>query len=137
MNRRTKTLVLSFALVVAVAAPAGGAARQRTETVAYERASGVHLLDVAWIEVAAGDLPQARPLAREKTVSVTITDDSGRPVAGVVHQGDAELGSVCGQTERPLPLVSREPVHVHVYSGPGCADVSTPTTGSVEFTFAR
>lgn len=105
--------------------------------VPYDRASGVHVMDLVWFEILTGELPQARPLAREKTVSITLTDDSGRPVAGVVHQGDAELGSICGQTEAPLHLVSRKPVHVHIYSGPGCADVSAPTTGNVRFTFER
>lgn len=142
MDRVTKSLVVTAAVavtvvVVALLAPAAGAARARTESAAYERSSGVHVLDAAWVEVAAGDLPQATPLGREKNVSITITDDSGRPVAAVVHQGDHELGAFCGATEAPLPLASREPVHVHVYSGAGCADVSTPTAGTVEFTFTR
>lgn len=137
MNRGMKGLVLACAAIVAVVAPATGAPRQRTETIAYDRPAGIHLADAAWIEVAAGELPAARPLAREKTVSVAVTDDSGRPVAGVVHQGEAELGDFCGETEAPLQLASRAPVHVHIYSGPGCSDVSTPTAGSVDFTFAR
>lgn len=137
MNQLTKSMVLAAVVTAAVAAPAGSAPRERTENVAYERASGVHLMDAAWVEVAAGELPQATPRAREKAVSVAITDDSGRPVAAVVHQGDADLGAICGQSGAPLQLVSRQPVHVHVYTGPGCADASTPTTGTIEFTFTR
>jgi hypothetical protein len=94
-------------------------------------------MDVAWVEIAAGDLPTAQPLAREKSVSITLEDESGRPIAGVVHQGDRELGELCGQTEAPLTLEGREAVHVHIYSGPGCADVSVPTSGTVTFTFTR
>lgn len=137
MNRLVKALVPAAVLIGSAVAPAAGAPRQRVETAAYERASGVHLMDVVWIEIAAGELPEARPLGREKTVSITIADDSGRPVAADVHQGEEVLGSICGQTESPLTLVSREPVHLHVYSGAGCSDVSTPTQGTIEFTFAR
>lgn len=136
MKRSITGLVLAL-VVAGLVAPASGAPRQRVESVAYERASGIHLLDVAWIEVDAGELPQAAPLTKEKLVSVSITDDSGRPVGAAVHQGDAELGTICGQTETPLMLVSRKPVHVHIFSGPGCDDVSAPTTGTVEFTFTR
>lgn len=137
MNRTMKGLALATIVTVVAVAPATGAPRSRTETVAYERASGAHLMNVAWVEIAAGDLPAAQPLAREKTVSITLEDDSGRPIAGVVHQGDRELGEFCGQTEAPLTLAGREAVHVHVYSGPGCADVSVPTAGTVIFTFAK
>lgn len=136
MKRISTGLVLATVMAVVVTAPAG-AARSRTETVAYERASGVHVADTMWIEIAAGELPEARPLAREKTVSITLEDDSGRPIAGVVHQGEQELGTICGATETPLALVNRQAVHVHVYSGAGCADVSVPTAGTVTFTFAR
>lgn len=137
MNRTRKGLALAIAVTVVAVAPATGAPRSRTETAPYERASGAHLMDAAWIEVAAGDLPAAQPLAREKSVSITLEDESGRPIAAVVHQGDHELGELCGQTEAPLTLSGREPVHVHVYSGPGCTDVSVPTSGTVTFTFTR
>lgn len=137
MKRVATGLVLASVLTLAAVAPAAGGPRARTETAPYERASGVHLMDVAWMEIAAGELPEAQPLARERSVSITIEDDSGRPVAGAVHQGEHELGDICGSTETPLALVNREPVHVHVYSGAGCSDVSAPTTGSVTFTFTR
>lgn len=140
MNRVIKGLVLAAALTAAVVGPATGGPRgDRTEMVTYERPSGIHVMDIAWIEIAGGvdALPESRPLAGEKKVSIAIMDESGRPVAGVVHQGDADLGDICGQTDSPLQLVSRKPVHVHIYSGPGCADVSAPTSGTVRFTFTR
>ena len=137
MNRMTKVLALATVVTLVAVAPAAGAPRSRTETAAYESASGVHLMDVAWMEVAAGELPSAQPLSREKFVSVTLEDESGRPVAGIVHQGDQELGDFCGATETPLALSGRKPVHVHVYSGAGCSDVTLPTAGTVTFTFTR
>ena len=137
MKRRTKGLALAAVVTLVAVAPATGAPRSRTETVAYERASGAYLAETVLVNLSLGPMPEAAPQAREKTVAITLEDDSGRPVAGMVHQGEEELGTFCGQTETPLTLVSRKPVHVHVYSGEGCADVTLPTTGSVTFTFSR
>ena len=135
MNRLRKIAILASALIVVALAPAGGAESERREMVPYDSGSGIHLMDVVWVEVAG--VPESRPLAGEKKVSIEITDESGRPVAGVVHQGGADLGEICGQTEAPLRLVSRKSVHVHIYSGPGCEGVSAPTSGTVTFTFTR
>lgn len=137
MKRTNLGLALATVVTVVAVAPATGAPRTRTETVAYERASGAHLSELVWVNVAFGEMPEATPMAREKTVAITLEDDSGRPIAGVAHQGDEELGAFCGQTEAPATLVSREPVHVHIYSGEGCTDVSVPTAGTVTFEFAR
>lgn len=137
MNRATKAVVLSLACASALAAPAAGGPRERVETATYERPAGIHLLDVAWVEVAAGELPQATPMAREKTVSIVVEDDSGNPVAAAVHQGKSELGTICGASESPLTLVNRQPVHVHVYSGEGCSGASIATQGTVTFTFGK
>lgn len=133
--RRFTPLLPALALVALSALPAAGARSARTEMVTYDSGSGIHVMDYVWFEFSGA--PEAQPLAGERTVSIEITDESGRPVAGVVHQGDAELGEVCGRTETPLRLVSRKWVHVHIYGGPGCDGVSVPTTGTVTFTFAR
>ncbi|MDQ3951588.1 MAG: hypothetical protein M3279_01295 [Actinomycetota bacterium] len=135
MNRLRKIAILASALIVAALAPAGGAESERREMIAYDSGSGVHVMDVVWIEVAG--VPESRPLAGERKVSIEIADESGRPVAGVVHQGGADLGEICGQTEAPLRLVSRKSVHVHIYAGPACEGVSAPTSGTVTFTFTR
>ena len=137
MKRTKKGLALAAVVTLVAVAPAAGAPRSRTETVAYERPTGAYLAETVLVDLAFGPMPEAAPQAREKTVSITLEDDSGRPVAGVAHQGDEELGAFCGHTETPLALVNRKPVHVHVYSGEGCADVTLPTTGSVTFTFTR
>lgn len=135
--RRFTPLVLALALVALAVAPAAGARSPRTEMVTYDSGSGIHVMDYVWFEFAG--TPEAQPLAGERTVAIEITDESGRAVAGVVHQGDAELGEICGRTEMPLRLVSRKWVHVHIYGGPApdCDGVSAPTTGTVTFTFAR
>lgn len=135
MKRVTNALVPALAVIGLVVAPATGAPRERTETVAYEHGSGAHLMDTLSVQVS--ELPEARPAAGEKTVSIVLEDETGRPVAGAVHQGKNVLGEICGATEAPLQLVGRQPVHVHVYAGPGCTDVSVPTTGTVTFTFAK
>ncbi|MFN2587652.1 MAG: hypothetical protein ABR613_06010 [Actinomycetota bacterium] len=134
MNRWTRVVVPSVAFLVLLATPAPGAPRERTETVPYDT-PGAHVLDVAWVEVNGA--PEAMPQRGEKTVSVALQDDSGRPVAAVLHQGDAELAEFCGEMAEPVRLVGRKAVHVHVYSGPGCSDVSIATQGTAAFTFGR
>lgn len=135
MDGSIKAVVASSALLILVAAPAAGGPRERTESVHYEVTSGMQVGDTLTLQV--GQLPQARPAARERTVSIVLEDDSGRPVAGAVHQGDHELADICGATDAPVRFVTREPVHVHILTGPGCSDVSVPTQGTVTFTFSR
>jgi hypothetical protein len=133
MNRIVKAL-LPAVVLLAAAAPVNGAPRQRTETAPYE-APNFAVLDTLWVQL--GSAPEARPLAGEQTVSVSLTDDTGKPVSGVVHQGKYTLGEFCGATEQPLHLMNRKPVHVHVFLGDGCSGGSLPTKGTVTFTFAR
>ena len=134
MTRATKSVALATTLLLLSIAPAAGGPRQRTENVPYDTPAG-NVMDTLWVEVSGA--PEASPLAREKFVSVTLQDDSGRPVAAMLHQGDEELGAFCGSTEEPVRLANREPVHVHIFTGPGCSDVSTATKGTATFTFTR
>ena len=135
MSRTNKAFALATALTILGIAPAAGGPRSRTENVPYDT-PGANVMDTIWIEINSA--AEARPLPGERFVSVALTDDSGRPVAAILHQGDQELGGTfCGRTDRPVRLVSREPVHVHVYSGPACADVSIATQGTAAFTFTR
>ena len=135
MNRAVKALVATFTLIVAVAAPASGEPSERTETLEYSSTSGTQLMDYFTVQV--GPLPEIRPARGETAVSVVVEDASGRPVAAAVHQGDQDLGNICGATKGPVPLVSRKAVHVHVFSGAGCSDVSLPTQGTITFTFVK
>lgn len=134
MNRGIRGIVLSTTLIALAAAPASGGPRERTEAVPYD-SPAAHAMDTVWVEVNGS--PEASPAAGERLVSVILEDQSGRPVAGILHQGDRELGELCGATTRPVRLVSREPVHVHVYSGPGCSDISIATRGTATFTFIK
>ncbi|HEV2755429.1 MAG TPA: hypothetical protein VG318_06595 [Actinomycetota bacterium] len=129
-----KSLAPSLALLVLTIAPAAGGTSERTETVPYENPA-VLIGDAFTVQVNSA--PEAVPARGEKTVSIVLEDESGRPVAGLLHQGDSELANFCGATEQPVRLVSRKPVHVHVYSGPGCSDMSIATRGTVAFTFAK
>lgn len=134
MRRPTKALIPALALFVVAAAPAAGGGSERTATVPYENPA-VLIGDAFTVQVNSA--PEAAPARGEKTVSVVLEDEIGRPVAGLLHQGDHDLGDFCGATARPIPLVNRKPVHVHVYSGPGCSDVSVATRGTAAFTFTK
>lgn len=134
MNRIVKAVVPAVTLLAVAAAPVHGGPSQRTVTAPYE-APNFAIMDSFYVQI--GSAPEARPLASEKTVSVALTDDTGRPVSGVVHQGKYSLGELCGETEQPLRLMNQKPVHVHVYLGDGCSGGSVPTKGTVTFTFGR
>jgi hypothetical protein len=134
MRRPTKALAPALALLVLAIAPASGAPGERTVTVPYDNPS-VQVADTVWVEVAG--IEEAMPGRGEKMVSVALQDDSGRPVAAVLHQGNAELARFCGAMEQPVRLVNRKAVHLHVYTGPGCSDVSIATQGTATFTFTR
>ncbi len=133
MSRVVKPVVLSLTLMILVAAPGLAETRKRTEMITYDSPSGAHVMDHLWVEV--GPVPETRPARGESAVAVVLEDNSGRPVAGVVHQGKHTLAEICGATEAPVPLMNRQPVHVHIYSGPACGDVSLPTQGTATFTF--
>lgn len=134
MKRIFKGLILAVTLLTVAAVPVHGAPRERTETAPYE-APNFSVMDTLWISI--GSAPEARPLAAERTVGVSLTDDSGQPVGGVVHQGKYTLGELCGATEEPLRLMNQKPVHVHVFVGDACPGGSLPTKGTVTFTFGR
>ncbi len=134
MSRVAKALVPALTLLVLATAPAAGGPRERTEIVPYD-SPAVHVLDVVWVEVSGA--AEAMPARGEKRVSVVLQDDSGRPVAAVLHQGNRTLAEFCGAMDEPVRLVTREAVHVHVYSGPGCSDMSVATKGTARFTFTN
>ena len=134
MRRPTKALVPSLALLALAIAPATGAPSERSVTVPYDNPS-VQIADALSVEVTG--IEEAMPARGERMVSVALQDDTGRPVAAVLHQGNEEIARFCGAMEQPVRLVSRKAVHVHVYTGPGCSDVSIATQGSATFTFTR
>jgi hypothetical protein len=82
--------------------------------------------------------PMAKPKPGERFVNVVVEDASGTPVAAELHQGDRDLtGRFCGKTSNPVKLRGRAPLHVHLYAEAGCDGQSTPTHGTITFTFQR
>ena len=119
--------------VAALPASAGPAGRQVT----YEYQGPNTLVEPTGMVVANwGIFPTAKPRRGERLVSVKLADATGEPVAAEVHQGNRVLGGAfCGETDRPLRLVNRASVHVHLHVGQGCGGTSVPTQGTVELTF--
>lgn len=82
--------------------------------------------------------PMARPKPGERFVDVVVEDVSGQPVMAELHQGDRDLtGRFCGETEEPVKLRGRGPLHVHLYAEAGCDGQSAPTQGTITFSFQR
>lgn len=82
------------------------------------------------------DSDEAMPAPGEDSVSVTIEDDSGQPIAADIHQGRSSLGGVCGGDDH-IALSNRKPLHLHLQFGLAvdCGSTSIPTTGTITFTF--
>lgn len=81
----------------------------------------------------------------ERWVSVQAADKLGRPVLVAVVQGDTtaggesvELGRACGTHAARFRLaLPGRPVIAYLLAGTCSAGPSTPTTGTVRFTFTR
>ena len=128
----TTLCILGVAVLPVSARPAG-----RQVTFEYQ---GPNTLVEPTGKVVAnwGIFRTAKPRRGEGLISVKLVDATGQPVAAEVHQGNHILGGAfCGETDRPLRLVNRASVHVHLHVGQGCGGTSVPTQGTVELTFLR
>jgi hypothetical protein len=138
INRKLRAAALVCALGLLSALPAAaGPVAPRTVTVEYSGPNS--FADPEGSAYASyGIFGEAKPRPGERFIRVEVTDESGRPVLAEVHQANRELGgSFCGATPNRLRLPTRRSVHVHLYLGPGCDDISAPTQGSITFTFER
>ncbi len=129
------TLAVACTLALVVVAPAtAGPPAGRSLSYDYQGGDGFALEGGAFY-ISDGDMFLARPRTGERFITVEVADQTGRPVLAAAHQGEIELGPrFCGTSER-LELATRKPVHVHLYTGPGCDGVSVPTEGTVTITF--
>jgi hypothetical protein len=88
-------------------------------------------VSIASVELAA------RP--RERSVSVTLVDDSGFPVRGGIMQGvpgsTTRLASFCGETAAPVGIDPSMPVIIDVFSGHCSGKVAAATEGTATVTF--
>jgi hypothetical protein len=82
-------------------------------------------------------LPTARPRVGETKVLVQVVNTGPDRVRAEVHQGNRKLGAFCDMMDRPVPLVTNKPVHVHLYLGKGCGGMSVPTAGKVLIQFYK
>ena len=138
MSNKKMLLPIGILLVSASLSPAIAAPSSRTVSVGYEQPNTIVISAVSdgptISTVSSEDVATA---AGDRRVSATITDDSGQPVAAQVHQGNAELGVICGTGSEELTLVNRKPIHLHLLFGPSpdCTGFSMPTTGTIDITF--
>lgn len=134
--RTTRASAIAFVLAVS-ALPAAAAKPDppRNVTVQYQGPNTVADNDDAFISRIGA---MAKPRPQERFVDVAIADASGLPVSAELHQGARDLtGAFCGETEKPVKLRGRAPLHVHLYAGPGCSGPSVPTKGTITFSFQR
>jgi hypothetical protein len=135
MRKKTAALVGALLLLGSFPASSLGAA-PRTVTFEYQGANSMKDPE-GNVYANWGIFTEAAPRKGERFVTVEVVDSSDRPVLFDVHQRNEVVASgICGTSER-LALVTRKPVHVHLHLGPGCADMSVPTQGTVAISFER
>ena len=130
---------LALVLISAVT-PATAAPGSRTVTVPYDGPNTVMLeavTDGARLFTVQTD--KASPSPGAAYVAVRIEDSSGQPVAAAVHQGQTDLGTVCGNGDEHLQLASAKPIHLHLQFGVSveCGGPTVPTQGTVELEFHK
>jgi hypothetical protein len=133
---RTKSVVaVALALVFAALPAAAKPDATREVTVEYQGPNTLADDDDMFVSHIG---PMARPKPGERFVDVVVEDASGRAVMGELHQGDRALtGRFCGRPEGPVKLRGRAPLTVRLYAGPGCAEPSAPTRGTITFSFLK
>ena len=141
MTRMVKMLAASVLLISASLHPAMAGPSSRTATANYGGEPGTVMISFGayggHIYLATSENVAVED--DERFVSVEIADDSGEPVVGAVHQGNAELGFYCGEGTERFPLANRRPIHVHMQTGYSteCMIGSTPSAGTVKLTFHK
>jgi hypothetical protein len=132
---KTKAIVAICVLMALSAVPAvAGQGDARIVSYEYSGPNSVELGENG--SGSFGIYTVAKPRAGESSVSVEIVDESGRPVFAGLHQANRELGDFCGQSD-DLLLETKKALHVHLYMGEGCDDISTPTEGTITLTFQK
>jgi hypothetical protein len=143
-----KYIAVTAVALLALAAPASGAAGGREVTENYSMGSGavvshgtVSDTEVHW--TAGSQYLQFRAERGERFVSVVAEDTSGQPVAGHVHIDRDNDGKVdheidfCEKTAKPIAVTAGSVVEVGAIFG-SCDDSwSIVTEGSITATFTR
>jgi hypothetical protein len=139
-------LVLGVALLIAsLISPGHAADSRRRETQTYSMTSGFLTWSSEGSISAGSNWAMFTPRVGERTVSLSISDASERPVLGRVFFWDAQRqdwadrdAEFCSATERPLRVRPHETVYVGAYLGT-CDDgtLSVVTTGTITAIFTK
>lgn len=77
---------------------------------------------------------RARP--GEESLTITLTDDTGRPVRGRVQIG-GEVFEFCAETSEPIAVTAGQKISVHAIFGQCDTGFSIATEGTITATFSR
>lgn len=141
-RRLAVTAVVAGALVAAW--PAGASTSGRTVSLAYQGAASVQGVISGAVDGQTGQVGyvELTTSRKERTVSVSVTDTRGLPVAFQLSQGNTsdtatmtDLGEWCASTPHAVRLPHPgQPVVVYVELGACGTSPSVPTTGTVKLT---
>lgn len=140
----SRLTIVSLAIAsLATALPAGASTKGRTVTLAYEGTSSVQGVVSGKFDTQAGSVGYVKLATsrKERTVSVSVTDARGLPVAFQLSQTPSatgtptDIGEWCVSTPHPVRLPHPgELVLVYVELGVCGTSPSVPTTGTVKLT---
>ena len=77
------------------------------------------------------------PTAKERKVSIAITDDSGQPVRASLAQSESELSDFCGKTDAPVMIAPGVEIQLKLFSGTCGSGVGVMTQGKITATFSQ
>lgn len=133
--RRTATLVLAM-IIAAVAAPSVARNQERSVTKTYTITRG-HIQfnsnEVAWMGAQAVSF---RARSGERSITVTLKDDTGNPVRGRVEIGSSAV-QFCSETAKPIKVTPGQKIKIHAVFGQCGNGVSFATEGKIRVTFSR
>jgi hypothetical protein len=142
MRKALWRIPVALLVVCALVAPAA-ASKGRTEkrTYNFDLSNGgsfwVSDEDAAF---ASADSISFETTRADRSVSLTVADDSAGSVSAAVWQGEGPTTVFCNELSG-LPVSGGEPVEVRIIielnpSANGCATPEMPTTGTITATFA-
>lgn len=136
--RRYAVVMIVVGLVAALAAPAPAARRTRTVKKAYDSDPTKGGFS-AWVDnryvIFVGDSVGIPTRSGERSVSLTVTDDSGIAIAAGAWQADGDVTLFCTRSGQ-IPIKGGKPVWVRPVveitpTGGVCDQPAPTTTGTV------
>ena len=133
---RIFTLMLAGLLVGSMSAPSVAGADGRSVEKRYTITRGhlqLNSQEVAWMGSQA---EQFRARAGERSVRISLEDDTGNPARGRVEV-NGDIIQFCSTTEKPIRVQPGDKINVHAVFGSCGNALAVVTEGTITATFSK